>query len=187
MSNGLEEALRIAQLGDLPPAVDGTYKNYWLKAIAKVQRANGEMGYCIAVNDGDNSPRIIRDLAPNGIILKVLAIYPYEESSRNIIPRFSNDEQILKYLCKYGYKREEIVRLMNMEGKDASKQKQDKDIINGYIAQVANKQAQIKLESDEQAKKLAEMADPKIKERKSKERKYGRTAKPKTERGKSKD
>lgn len=187
MSNGLEEALRIAQLGDLPPAIDDAYKRHWLKAIVKIQRSNGEIGYCLAVNDGNNKPRIIRDFNPTGIIIRILSIHPYEETERNIIPRFANDEQVVKYLCKNGFKRDEIVYLLKTEGKTDEQVNADKEILKSYIMQVANKQVQIKLESDEQARTLAEMADPKIKERKSKERKYGRTAKPKTERGKSKD
>lgn len=187
MSNGLEEALRIAQLGDLPPAIDDAYKRHWLKAIVKIQRSNGETGYCLAVNDGNNKPRIIRDFNPTGIIIRILSIHPYEETERNIIPRFANDEQVVKYLCKNGFKRDEIVYLLKTEGKTDEQVNADKEILKSYIMQVANKQVQIKLESDEQARTLAAMADPKIKERKSKERKYGRTAKPKTERGKSKD
>ena len=42
--------------------------------------------------------------------------------------------------------------------------------------QVANKQVQIKLESDEQARTLAAMADPELKEKRIKEKKYGRKA-----------
>lgn len=187
MSNGLEEALRIAQLSDLPPAIDDAYKRHWLKAIVKIQRSNGEIGYCLAVNDGNNKPRIIRDFNPTGIIIRILSIHPYEETERNIIPRFANDEQVVKYLCKNGFKRDEIVYLLKTEGKTDEQVNADKEILKSYIMQVANKQVQIKLESDEQARTLAAMADPKIKERKSKERKYGRTAKPKTERGKSKD
>ena len=30
MNNGLEEALRVAQVGDLPPEIDKDYKKYWL-------------------------------------------------------------------------------------------------------------------------------------------------------------
>lgn len=187
MNNGLEEALRIAQLGDLPPAIDDAYKRHWLKAIVNIQRSNGEIGYCLAVNDGNNKPRIIRDFNPTGIIVRVLSVHPYEESDRDIVPRFVNNEQILKYLCKYGYQRSELTALITKDGKTAEQINADNELIKGYIRQVANKQVQIKLESDEQARTLAAMADPKIKERKSKERKYGRTAKPKTERGKSKD
>ena len=91
MSNGLEEALRIAQLGDLPPAIDDAYKRHWLKAIVKIQRSNGEIGYCLAVNDGNNKPRIIRDFNPTGIIIRILSIHPYEETERHIMPRFAND------------------------------------------------------------------------------------------------
>ena len=176
MNNGLEEALRIAQLGDLPLAIDETYKKHWLKAIVKIQRSNGETGYCLAVNDGNNKPRIIRDFNPTGIIIRILSIHPYEETERNIMPRFANDEQVVKYLCKNGFKRDEIVYLLKTEGKTDEQVNADKEILKSYIMQVANKQVQIKLESDEQARTLAAMANPELKEKRIKEKKYGRKA-----------
>lgn len=100
MNNGLEEALRVAQIGDLPPEIDKDYKKHWLKAIVKIQRSNGNIGYCLAVNDGNGGANIIRDFNPTGIIVNILSVHPYEEATRNIIPRFANDAQVIKYLCK---------------------------------------------------------------------------------------
>lgn len=184
MNYGLEAALRAAQIIDLPPAIDDKYKKTWIKAIVKVQRNNGDKGYCIGVNNGDNKPRIIRDFYPTGIIIGYLSIHPYEESARGIMPHFTSGTQILKYLCKYGYDRAEIERLLATDGKTDEQIKANKSVLKGYVAQVAAKQAQIKSESDEQAKKLVAMSDPKLIE---KERKYGKTTPRKTKRGKSQD
>ena len=108
MNNGLEEALRVAQVGDLPPEIDKDYKKHWLKAIVKIQRSNGNIGYCLAVNDGNGGANIIRDFNPTGIIVNVLSVHPYEEATRNIIPRFANDAQVIKYLCKSDFKRSHV-------------------------------------------------------------------------------
>lgn len=185
MNNGLETALSVARIADLPPAIDDGYKKHWIKAIVKVQRSNGDTGFCLAVNDGANNPSIIRDFNPTGIIAAVLSVYPYEEAERSPIPRFRSDEQIVKYLCKYGYDRAEVLSLLTTDGKTDEQAKNDKEILKGYIAKVANKQAQAKSNSDEQAKMLVAMADPKIIEKKTKTRKYGRTAQPKAKRSKS--
>lgn len=187
MNNGIESALLVARVADLPPAIDDDYKKYWIKAIVKIQRSNGDTGYCIAVNDGSDRPRIIRDFNPTGIIAGILSIHPYEESERGIIPHFTSGRQILKYLCKYGYNPAEIEALLSTENKTTAQLAVDKAILKGYVTQVAAKQAMIKSESDEQARQLAAMADAKLKEKKTKERKYGRTAKPKTKRSKGKD
>ena len=179
MNNGLEMALSVARIADLPPAIDGGYKKHWIKAIVKVQRSNGDTGFCLAVNDGANNPSIIRDFNPTGIIAAVLSVYPYEEAERSPIPRFRSDEQIVKYLCKYGYDRAVVLSLLTTDGKTDEQAQNDK---------VANKQAQAKSNSDEQAKMLVAMADPKLIEKKTKARKYGKTATPrKTKRSKGQD
>lgn len=183
MSNGLEEALSIARLGDLSPAIDEKYRKQWIKAIVKVQRSNGSTGYCLAVNDGSDKPLIVRDLCPNGIIVNILSIHPYEESSDNIIPHFKSDAQVVKYLCKNRYDRAEVERLISLEGKTPEQIKADRDILKGYIRAAAMKQAQINSDSDEQARQFVEMADQKIIEKKVKARKHGRTATPRKTKG----
>lgn len=186
--NSLEEALLTARLGDMPPAINEQYNKHWLKAIVKVRRSNGETGCCLAVNDGNGKPRIVRDFQPTAIIIEIVSIHPYEEAVGNIIPHFKNDAQVVKYLCKSGYDHEEVDRLIALEGKSEEQIKTDRDILKGYIRLVATRQAQIKSESDEQARRLVEMADPKLKEKNIKAKKYGRTAAPrKTKGSKGKD
>ena len=176
MNNGLEEALRVAQIGDLPPAIDETYKRHWLKAIVKIQRSNGEIGYCLAVNDGNDKPRIIRDINPTGVIVKILSVHPYEESTRNIIPFFNTQEQVIKYLCKGDFRRPEIEALLATEGKTPEQINADNEVIKDYIRQVAVKQAQ-RIEATKQiGREINAMADPELKEKRIKAKKNGRTA-----------
>lgn len=180
--------MRIAHVADLPPAIDGEYKKHWIKAIVKVRRSNGDTGYCMAVNDGENNPSIIRDFNPTGIIAAIISVHPYEESERSVIPHFNSAAQVLKYLCKYGYDRAEVKALLATDNKSPEQIKADREVLKGYIAQVASKQARAKSDSDEQAKMLVAMADPKLIEKKTKARKYGRTATPRKAKGsKSKD
>ena len=185
MNNGLEEALRVAQIGDLPPEIDGNYKKHWLKAIVKIQRSNGNIGYCLAVNDGNGGANIIRDFNPTGIIVKVLSVHPYEESTRNIIPFFNTEEQVIKYLCKGDFRRPEIEALLSKEGKTPEQINADNEVIKDYIRQVAVKQAQ-RIEATKQiGREINAMADPKLKEKNIKAKKYGRTATTKTKRSRS--
>lgn len=188
MNNTLETALRVAQLGDLPPAIDDVYKKHWLKAIVKIQRSNGETGYCLAVNDGNNKPRIIRDFNPTGIIVRVLSVHPYEETTRNIIPFFNTEAQVVKYLCKSDFKRPEIEALLSKEGKTPEQINADNEVIKGYIRQVAMKQAQQVEATKQLGREIAAMADPELKEKRIKAKKNGRTATPrKAKRSKSQD
>lgn len=187
MNNGLEESLRVAQIGDLPPEIDKDYKKHWLKAIVKIQRANGYIGYCLAVNDGNGGANIIRDFNPTGIIVNILSIHPYEEVTRNIIPRFANDAQVIKYLCKSDFKRSDVEPLLVTEGKTPEQIKADREIVKGYISQVAAKQARALEETKRISREMNAMADPKLKEKNIKAKKYGRTTPTKTKRSKSQD
>lgn len=185
MNNGLEEALRVAQIGDLPPEIDGNYKKHWLKAIVKIQRSNGNIGYCLAVNDGNGGANIIRDFNPTGIIVNILSVHPYEEATRNIIPRFANDAQVIKYLCKSDFNRSDVELLLATEGKTPEQIKADREVVNSYIMQVATKQARALEETKRISREINAMADPKLKEKNIKAKKYGRTATTKTKRSKS--
>ena len=185
MNNGLEEALRVAQVGDLPPEIDKDYKKHWLKAIVKIQRSNGNIGYCLAVNDGNGDANIIRDFNPTGIIVNILSVHPYEEVTRNIIPRFANDAQVIKYLCKSDFNRSDVELLLATEGKTPEQIKADREVVRGYITQVATKQARALEETKRISREINAMADPKLKEKNIKAKKYGRTATTKTKRSKS--
>ena len=185
MNNGLEEALRVAQVGDLPPEIDKDYKKHWLKAIVKIQRSNGNIGYCLAVNDGNGGANIIRDFNPTGIIVNILSVHPYEEATRNIIPRFANDAQVIKYLCKSDFNRSDVELLLATEGKTPEQIKADREVVRGYITQVATKQARALEETKRISREINAMADPKLKEKNIKAKKYGRTATTKTKRSKS--
>lgn len=179
MNNGLLEALQVIGWPDLPKAIDGTYNKVWLKAIARVQRTNGDIGYCLVANNGENLPRIIRDFSPTGMICRILSIHPYEDKpKRNIVPHFANDAQILKYFKKTSYKQSEIESLLSKEGKTQEQIKADMQTINEYIQKVAIEQSKKMIEVNQQAREAASKSVTKNK------RTYGRANSTKTERGK---
>lgn len=180
MNTGIEAALRAAGIGDLPPAITNNYKKHWIRAIVKVQRSNGYIGYCIAINDGSGRPKIVRDFCPEGLILSVLSIHPYEESAYNIIPRFANDASVIRYLCKSDFNRPEIEQLLSKENKTPEQIKADRDVVKGYIVQVATKQARLLEETKKLGRDALAIADPKLKEKNIKTKKYGRTITSKT-------
>lgn len=185
MNNGLLDALKEIGWPDLPKAIGEGYKKKWIKAIVKVRKYSGVESYCLAVNDGNDKPRIIRDFGPTAIISEIISIHPYEETGKNIIPRFTSDEQVFRYLTKSDFKAEEIASLLSKDSKTPEQIEADRAKIKGYIKHVAMQQAKVLSDADADARELASMADPKLKEKKAKTRKYGRTAQPKTKRSKS--
>lgn len=181
INNGLLDALRAIGWPDLPKAIDSTYKKIWLRAIARVQRINGDIGYCLVANNGSSMPKIIRDFSPTGMICKVLSIHPYEDSPRrNIIPNFVNESHILKYFRKTKYKQSEIEALLSKDGKTPEQIKADIKTLNGYIEKVAIEEAQKMADVNRQASELIASTKNKA----AKTRTNGRANSTKTERGK---
>lgn len=184
MNNGLLDALKEIGWPDIPPAIDESYKKRWIKAIVKVRKHNGAESFCLAVNDGNDKPRIIRDFGPTSIITDIISVHPYEEIDRNPVPRFANDEQRVRYLRKMGYDEAEAVKLLSVDNKTTEQIEADRAKINGYIEEVAMRQAKIMSDINENARNLIEMADPKLKEKNIKRKKYGTATPPKTKRSK---
>lgn len=184
MNSGLLEVLKEIGWPDLPPAIDGKYKKKWIKAIARVRKINGQICYCLVVNDGKDNPRIVRDFGPVAIICEMLSIHPYEATAANIVPRFVDDEQRLKYLRKMGYNESDIKKLLSTDDKSPEQIDADRKQISEYIEEVAMRQAKMMSDINEDARKRIEMADPELMEKISKRKKYGKTATPKTKRSK---
>lgn len=180
MNNGLLDALKEIGWPDLPKAIGEGYKKKWIKAIVKVRKYSGVESYCLAVNDGNDQPRIIRDFGPTAIIAEVLSIHPYEATTANIVPRFVSDEQRLKYLRKMGYNEADIKELLSTDNKSPEQVEADRKQINEYIEEVAMRQAKMMSDINEDARKRIEMADPELKEKNAKRKKYGKTATGKT-------
>lgn len=184
MNNGLLDALKEIGWPDLPPAIDGKYKKKWIKAVARVRKSNGQISFCLVVNDGKDYPRIVRDFGPVAIICEILSIHPYEATTSNIVPRFVSDEQRLKYLRKMGYNEADIKELLSTDNKSPEQVEADRKQINEYIEEVAMRQAKMMSDINEDARKRIEMADPELKEKNAKRKKYGKTATGKTSGGK---
>lgn len=188
-NNGLLQALKDIRWADLPKAIDTNYKGTWLKAIVKVRRTNGEESFCLAANDGKGNPRFIRDYVATSIIAEIVSIHPYEEAkSDKLIPTFSSDEQVLKYFRKTKFKRSEIESLLSKDDKTSEQIEVDRARLNEYIEQVAIEQAKRVAEANESINKFVDAADPKLKDKNIKAKKYGRTATPrKAKRSKGED
>lgn len=183
MNNGLLDALKAIGWPDLPNPIDANYKKRWIKAIVKVRKYNGSESYCIAVNDGNGKPHIIKDFGPTSIISNVISIHPYEETSKKLIPWFRTDRQIVSYLTKSDYDASEITALLSKDGKTPEQIKRDRDIVNGYIEQVAIEQARIMSAITTHAQQNLDMAAQEPTQTQTKKRKYVRTTARKTKKG----
>lgn len=97
----LIDALSYCSLRELPEVEDK--ENVWIRAIAKIVKADGQMYYAY-VEKGDNlENRIIRDFGPISAIVKVVEYYPFSYLKPAFMPKFKGKtkEERITYLSRY--------------------------------------------------------------------------------------
>lgn len=124
----LNEALDKAFIPQLPSEHDG--KAIWLKAIAKVQKANMRIEYVLMerkfVVDTDANPIIARneeavkhDLGTMSPIAKILNIYPYIFLHESHIPPLKSVAEAIKFICDFYEISEDRAKLLEKSERQA--------------------------------------------------------------------
>lgn len=117
----LINALAYCGLRDVPDIEDG--ENVWVKALAKVLKADGREYYVYVEKTDDGENRIVKDFGSIARIIKTLEYYPFSYLKGAYVPKFKTpkkDERIA-YLKKYG---------VNKNLDDVTLKELDKLIIN---------------------------------------------------------
>lgn len=132
------EALSEAKLTALPDEYVGGSDRMWIKAIVKVRKCTGIACYAIAVNNGDNTPGIIRDFGSPAAIVRVENIYPYLWVDKAALPDLRNKQDIIDYLSDSGYNADDIAKMLSTKMPDGSQkstecQKKDKEIVKKFV------------------------------------------------------
>lgn len=137
----LSDALRSAKINYLPGECIGE-NSIWLKAIVHVTKVNNSKNYCIAVNNGDDSPVVVQDFGKSARIFKIDSIHPYLLMNKDSIPVLNANREIINYLTGFGYDYEYIRSLVSFQKKDgekktANEKADDKKTIDKLIRKVA--------------------------------------------------
>ena len=108
MSNKSDEslidALSFCSLRDLPEVEDG--ENVWIRAIAKVVKADGQSYYVYVEKDENLQNRIIKDFGPISALVKIVEYYPFSYLKPAFMPKFKGKskegkEERIAYLTRY--------------------------------------------------------------------------------------
>lgn len=78
-------------------------EDVWVKAIARIQRKNGEIDYAVVEHDffSWNELKIKKNVGTAGIAHSVLGLYPYDFLKTKNVPEVSNKKEIIDYVSIY--------------------------------------------------------------------------------------
>ena len=124
----------------------------YVRAIAKVEKANNHETMCVIVNDGEGNPIIKKDFGSISMIKEIVEIYPLSVLESSSIPDFRKKKDIVDFLVSLGETESNIQQLA------ASKADEDKATLKALIYKHC-----IKLQARRESSKpvsLARKAEP---------------------------
>lgn len=127
----------------------------YVRAIAKVKKANNHETMCVIVNDGTGKPIIKKDFGSISMIKEIVEIYPLSVLESDSIPDFRKKKDIVSFLVRLGETESHVEKLAS------SKEDEDKAALKALVykhcikLQIARENAK----STEQAKAVAPVVD----------------------------
>ena len=110
---------------ELPSALkDG---DIYVRAIAKVKKANNHETMCVIVNDGTGNPIIKKDFGSISMIKEIVEIYPLSVLESDSIPDFRKKKDIVSFLVRLGEAESHVEKLAS------SKEDEDKAALKALV------------------------------------------------------
>lgn len=99
----------------------------YVRAIAKVKKANNHETMCVIVNDGTGNPIIKKDFGSISMIKEIVEIYPLSVLESDSIPYFRKKKDIVNFLVRLGETESDVERLAS------SKEEEDKSALKALV------------------------------------------------------
>lgn len=99
----------------------------YVRAIAKVKKANNHETMCVIVNDGTGNPIIKKDFGSISMIKDIVEIYPLSVLESDSIPDFRKKKDIVSFLVRLGETESHVENLAS------SKSDEDKAALKALI------------------------------------------------------
>ena len=150
----LTAVLQFTGCTELPSALKEG--DIYVRAIAKVKKANNHETMCVIVNDGEGNPIIKKDFGSISMIKEIVEIYPLSVLESDSIPDFRKKKDIVSFLVRLGETESNVEQLA------ASKADEDKAALKALIYKHCIK-LQIERENAKsavQAKAIAPVVEP---------------------------
>ena len=131
MSNNMLEketltaVLQFTGCTELPAALKEG--DIYVRAIAKVKKANNHETMCVIVNDGTGKPIIKKDFGSISMIKEIVEIYPLSVLESDSIPDFRKKKDIVSFLVRLGETESHVENLAS------SKEDKDKAALKALI------------------------------------------------------
>ena len=121
----LVAVLQYTKCKELPePLKEG---DIYVRAIAKVKKANNHETMCVIVNNGEGKPIIKKDFGSISMIKEIVEIYPLSVLENESIPDFRKKKDIVAFLVKLGENESHVEQLA------ASKADEDKAALKALV------------------------------------------------------
>lgn len=99
----------------------------YVRAIAKVKKANNHETMCVIVNDGTGKPIIKKDFGSISMIKEIVEIYPLSVLESDSIPYFRKKKDIVNFLVRLGEAESHVEKLAS------SKEEEDKAALKALV------------------------------------------------------
>ena len=121
----LVAVLQYTKCQELPePLKEG---DIYVRAIAKVKKANNHETMCVIVNNGEGKPIIKKDFGSISMIKEIVEIYPLSVLENESIPDFRKKKDIVSFLIRFGEDESHVEKLA------ASKADEDKAALKALV------------------------------------------------------
>ena len=150
----LTAVLQFTGCTELPAALKEG--DIYVRAIAKVKKANNHETMCVIVNDGTGNPIIKKDFGSISMIKEIVEIYPLSVLESDSIPDFRKKKDIVSFLVRLGETESHVEKLAS------SKEDEDKSALKALVykhcikLQIARENAK----STAQAKPVTPVVEP---------------------------
>ena len=121
----LTAVLQFTGCTELPAALKEG--DIYVRAIAKVKKANNHETMCVIVNDGTGNPIIKKDFGSISMIKEIVEIYPLSVLESDSIPDFRKKKDIVRFLVNLGETESHVERLAS------SKEDKDKAALKALV------------------------------------------------------
>ena len=121
----LTAVLQFTGCTELPAALKEG--DIYVRAIAKVKKANNHETMCVIVNDGTGKPIIKKDFGSISMIKEIVEIYPLSVLESDSIPDFRKKKDIVSFLVRLGETESNVEKLAS------SKADEDKAALKALV------------------------------------------------------
>lgn len=121
----LTAVLQFTGCTELPAALKEG--DIYVRAIAKVKKANNHETMCVIVNDGTGKPIIKKDFGSISMIKEIVDIYPLSVLESDSIPDFRKKKDIVSFLVRLGETESHVEKLAS------SKEDEDKAALKALV------------------------------------------------------